>query len=221
MNGVLCDAPGPKADLVLSPSPLGRLLRHHGCCCPDGFEGEYCQFPEGTLGEDVAVTWSPLGFCSHAETATEGDVFLAPNADGKWKHVLINPKYQMPSHDDVKEDRGGLGAKAAAPTEPTESRTTSSTGGIVAGALASLLLVGGLLGAAHRRRAARSRAPSSFAAEWWRGHAAEWWKGETTIEANTNIAPTSIARSWTYPEETKDSAWEYDRDHGDLHDVAI
>jgi len=200
---------------------------HHGCCCPDGYEGEYCQLPEGTLDESTPVTWSPFNECNHAKASTpQSYVFpVAPNPNGEWQHISINPAFQVPSNgdDNSDSDEDTILESAATPEEEPENK--SNTGGIVSGILITLL-VGGLAGVAYRKRSMKEDHPQ-FATDWWREHTSEWWKGETPIESDTNIAPTNIARTWSYPEghsmsdDTSDKKWEYSNDHGDMHDVVI
>lgn len=198
---------------------------HHGCCCPDGYEGEYCQLPKGTLDASVPITWSPMEECKHIKKPASKNAFpmampVSPNSDGNWDHIYINPKYQVPDdeilpHHEVKDP--------VVQSEEESEDESNKTGGTVTGVLVSLLLVGVFAGVVYRRRNTKEKGPQ-FESEWWRGHApgSEWWKGaDSDIEPDTNIAPAKLERSWSYPEETRDTRWEYNADHGDLHDVVI
>lgn len=205
---------------------------HHGCCCPDGYEGEFCQFQEGTLDDSTAITWSSFDECNHAKaSASQPFSFpVSPNPNGEWEHISINPAFQVPAHDD--EDGGDSSdtdeetlLESAAPEEETQNK--SNTGGIVSGVLITLL-VGALAGVVYRKRSMKDDYPQ-FAADWWKEHSSEWWKGETPIENNTNIAPSNIGvhRTWSYPEghsmacDSSDKICVYSNEHGDMHDVAI
>jgi hypothetical protein len=88
------------------------------------------------------------------------------------------------------------------------------------------LLVAGLAGVAYRKRSMKDKS-HQFETDWWRGHNIEWWKGESTIEANTNIAPATLSRTWSYPidqslsGDSLEKPWEYADELSDLHDVVI
>ncbi len=86
------------------------------------------------------------------------------------------------------------------------------------------LLVGGLAGVMYRKRSMTDK-NHQFETDWWRGRNTEWWKGECTIEANTNIAPATLSRTWSYPLDQSgdplEKPWEYADELGDLHDVVI
>ncbi|KAL7531529.1 hypothetical protein ACHAXR_004098, partial [Thalassiosira sp. AJA248-18] len=200
---------------------------HHGCCCPEGYEGDYCQLPEGTLDESRPVTWSPFEECKHEKKSSQQDFIfpVSPNENGEWEKVTINPTFQVPSNSSDEEEANVPVLESVEPEE-NPPKKKSNTGGIVSGILITLL-VGGLAGVAYRKRSMKEDDPHQFETNWWGGHTNEWWKGDGTIESGTNIAPGGISRTWSYPEDHTlskddlDKKWEYSNDHGDLHDVVI
>jgi len=203
-----------------------RDHEHHGCCCPAGYEGEYCQFPEGTLDlKTTPVTWSPYGECNNKKNAKASyqNVFpMEQNANGEWQHITINPKYAVP------EANEGPVLEASVEPEENPQQQEPNVGGVVAGVLIVALLAGVLAGVVYQKRSdANYQDPAQFATDWWKDHTSEWWKGDSPIESDTNIAPANIpkhiSRSWSYhTEESKDAKWEHSGDEeGSLHDVVI
>lgn len=190
--------------------PVFDLSSHHGCCCPDGYEGDFCQFPEGTLDLETAyITWSPMGECKHEKKSSPQRVFPV---NGEWEHIKINPKYQVPA------ENAEPVMDSIEPDAPQKK-----TGGIVTGVLLFVLLSATLAGVLHHKGLKKDD-PAQFAADWWKGHTAEWWKGDSPIESDTNIAPASIPKhikgSWSYHTEGS-KKWDSDDDDCSLHDVVI
>ena len=219
---------------------------HGGCCCPDGYEGEFCQFPAGTLrlgdGAGADVTWSTLDDCPRTHPAghakgniVSGDLQLvrpAVDAEGnEWQHVYVNPDFAVPEFYDYEKmhDEGLRDAPPAA------DGGGAKKGGAAAGSvLAVAALAAAALVAARRRRANIPVHDEN----WWDAptDASEWWKGGADLspdERGGNIAPAGLTRQWSYPEghALSDAAgegdggggarWEYSDDAGDLHDVII
>jgi hypothetical protein len=191
------------------------LFRHHGCCCPDGYEGDHCQFPKGTFDQSTLISWSPLSDCTQAEWINQqNDIAASSNPN---EHIWVNPVYKVPRAVSNEED-------PLLDESSDDLHDKSNTGGIVSGIFAALL-VGALAGVVYRKRSMIDK--SHFETDWWRGHNTEWWKGESTIEANTNIAPATLSRTWSYPidqslsGDSLEKPWEYADELGDLHDVVI
>jgi hypothetical protein len=168
------------------------------------------------LDESTNISWSPLSECTQLAWINEqNDASTNPN-----EHIWINPVYKVPS---------GVsgGAKGAPPVGALsdDSHYESNTGGIITGILAALL-VGGLASVAYRNRSMKENS-HPFEADWRRGHNTEWWKGKNKIEPNTNIAPATLSRTWSYPidqslsGDSLEKPWEYADDLCDLHDVVI
>ena len=181
---------------------------HHGCCCPAGYEGEYCQLPQGTLDlESTSITWSPMYECNHKKSSSQQNgsasehmtVFpVAPKPSGEWEHITINPKFEVPSNitEEIEEDddeeyddeEEPVLAKVTAPkyVEPQEENS-SRTGGIVSGVLVTLLIVG-VAGVVYKKRSMKED-PHQFATDWWQGHIGNWW------QQNGQDAPDSPSES--------------------------
>ncbi len=92
--------------------------------------------------------------------------------------------------------------------------------------LFAALFVGGLAGVVYRKRSMKDES-FQFETDWWKGHNTEWWKNENTIELNTNIAPATLSRTWSYPidqslsGDSLEKPWEYADELSDLQDVVI
>ncbi|KAL9189747.1 hypothetical protein ACHAXT_009422 [Thalassiosira profunda] len=202
---------------------------HHGCCCPEGYEGEFCQLPEGTLDGSKPVTWSPLKECQREKTPAQNDVVypVAPNKEydtwnawphGGWEAVHDTPttaqetpvNHKISASKEAKEEAKEEAMEEAVltSTEPEESPDKSNAGGIVSGVLLSLLVVGGVVGVAYHKRSMKQD-PHQFESNWWEGHNTQWWKGDSDVESrDTNIAPrpspsvsSALRKTWSYPEE--------------------
>ena len=214
---------------------FSMYFRHHGCCCPAGYEGDYCQLPEGTLNlENTPVTWSPMNECNHKKSSSpqkdvsSQSVFpVAPKPNGEWEHISINPKFEVPEEESPT-------LQAAAPEADTQDKS-NNTGGIVSGVLVSLL-VAGIAGVVYRKRNMKED-PHQFDADWWKGHTGDWWKGgdgdgsespqesiwgDGSLEAGTNIAsfrasPTKTSRKTFGQEGPSDHPpqreWSYPEGH--------
>ncbi|KAL7439402.1 hypothetical protein ACHAXM_006654 [Skeletonema potamos] len=195
---------------------------HHGCCCPQGYEGDYCQFPVGTLKEGTPVTWKPMNECHEKYSSPETLPLSPADFGGLHGHIVINPAFQVSSEDEVPIDS----------SDSTEDgmQQSSRRNGLAGGIAVMFLAVIGLAGVFYAKRS-RKKGNPQFEAEWWKGqHDSTWWKGETDhqgIDPNKNLAPISFARQWSYPADHSMSdddgkkSWEFSNDHGDLHDVVL
>jgi len=181
---------------------------HHGCCCPDGFEGEYCQFPAGTVKEGTPITWKTMNECHEKYNSPE----TLPNS-GLQAHIIINPEFQVSSN-------GGLAI------EEDETQQSSKTKGLAGGLSVMFLALIGLAGVVYAKRSGRKEKPQ-FESEWWKGqHESTWWNNgeqpDQDIDPNKNLAPISFARQWSYPNPIEDKiSWETSNDPGEFHDVVL
>ena len=162
------------------------FLRHHGCCCPDGYEGEYCHLPAGTITKSSRlVTWSPFSECVHEKTSTTSSQniqVLGPNADGSYDHITINPAFRVPPHPEpILEEK-----------TPVDGSNNNASG-IVSSLLITLLVIG-VAGVVYEKR--RSRRTQTFESDWWKSETFEsqWWKGDGDIglDRDENIAPAQL-----------------------------
>ena len=212
---------------------------HGGCCCPSGYEGEFCQFPSGTLQLDGAdATWSTLDDCPRTHPAghakgniVKGDLQLvrpAPAVDAggsEWQHVYVNPDAAPEYYDYEKLHDEGMHA----------DESGAKKGGAAAGSVLAVVALAAAALVVVQRRKARSTGPVHDE-NWWDvpSHAAEWWKGGADLspdERAGNIAPVGLSRQWSYPEGhamsdvagdgRSGARWEYSDEAGDLHDVVI
>ena len=182
---------------------------HHGCCCSEGYEGEYCQLPAGTLDlESTKVTWSPYSECSLTQgefmgshntpsAADQLDVFpVAPKPNGEWEHVSINPKFEVPANvskeidlmkiteefeEYLEEKKEAL--HAAAPEDNIQQK--SNIGGIVSGVVGTLLIVG-VAGVLYKKRSMKDGS-AQFDSDWWSGHTSDWW---ASVQGGGQGSPT-------------------------------
>jgi len=181
---------------------------HHGCCCPDGFEGEYCQFPAGTVKEGTPITWKTMNECHEKYNSPE----TLPNS-GLQAHIIINPEFQVSSNE-------GLAG------EDDATQQSSKTKGLAGGLSVMFLALIGLAGVVYAKRSGRKEKPQ-FESEWWKGqHESTWWnqneQPDQDIDPNKNLAPVSFARQWSYPNPIEDKiSWETSNDPDEFHDVVL
>lgn len=202
---------------------------HHGCCCPEGYEGEFCQFPKGTLKEGTLVTWMSMEQCNEKYSSPETLPVSPADFGGLSSHIVINPAFQASSNN---KPTTTIGASASASTETEEVKKHPGRRRLAGGLAVMFMAVIALAGVVYVKRSKTSVEPQ-FDTEWWHQgqHDSTWWKGtapDQDFDTHKNLAPIRFARQWSYPNDhvmsnNQDAhrTWEYSNDYGDLHEVVL
>lgn len=194
---------------------------HHGCCCPDGYEGEYCQLPKGSVKEGTAVTWSPLEECEkksqpqhlfvYAEEETQSRPVDLAKSNGT-SDVSVVGKDSAVEDESLTEPRPSK--MQGTPEDSSENKKSSVAA--ISSCMLAIVLIGGLV-TYRTMTKPQIEEPHQFDGD------AVW-----PPPSDSHTTP-NFARTWHYPtghsmsneNSNASKTWEYSDDHGDLHNVVI
>ncbi|KAL7461415.1 hypothetical protein ACHAXS_001835 [Conticribra weissflogii] len=192
-----------------------RDTTHHGCCCPDGFEGEYCHLPKGSVKEGTPITWSPLEECQHKQQSSPEHLLPFSSGDIETKSSANDDMIEAIEVDIGKEAVAPVVVNIPRPeSKATSSHKVKSNVAAITSCLLAIVLVGGLV--VYRK------SKQSKDIEQHRFDANAVWPPPM----DSSFAP---ARTWQYPPDhsmsttnaSQPNTWDHSKEFGDLHNVVI